>query len=472
MPATSFIDLTGNIYLDAVLGDEKWDVVRLTYSFPSQASYYGGSYAYGEASSGFTAFNTAQKATARAALKLYASVSNLKFSEISETSAQHADIRYARSSMPSTAWAYLPTEDAYGGDVWVGRNSIYTSPKKGNYAFITILHETGHALGLDHPHEGSPAMPASRDSIEYTVMSYRSYKGASVTQGYTNETYGFAQSLMMYDIAAIQHLYGANYRTNNTDTKYTWSPTTGELMINGVGQGAPGSNRIFQTVWDGGGTDTYDFSRYTTGVKVDLDPGAWTITSNAQRARLNASGTKLATGNIANALLYNDDPRSLIENAWGGSGADTIKGNTGANTLKGFAGSDKLYGRSGDDVLVGGSGNDKIYGQSGRDVMYGGDGADIFAFLYLGDSLTAARDSIRDFKHKQDHIDLRSIDANTLAGGNQAFTYIGKSAFTGTAGQLRFSGYELSADVNGDGVADFMVHMTGVTSLVKSDFYL
>ena len=45
----------------------------------------------------------------------------------------------------------------------------------------------------------------------------------------------------------------------------------------GVGQGAPGANRVFMTVWDGGGTDTYDFSSYATGVTADLRPGAWTI---------------------------------------------------------------------------------------------------------------------------------------------------------------------------------------------------
>lgn len=472
MPATTSIDPTGDSSVNALLGDEKWDVGRLTYSFPSAASRYGSFYGSGEASSGFGAFNTAQKAAAKAAIKLYASVADLKFSEISETSTRHADIRYARSSMPKTAWAYFPDDSDSGGDVWVSRSSAYGSPKKGNYAFLTIVHETGHALGLDHPHEGYPPLSTSRDSLECTVMSYRSYRGASVTKGYTNETYGFAQSLMTYDVAAVQHLYGANYGTNSASTKYTWSPTSGELAINGVGQGAAGANRIFQTIWDGGGTDTYDFSSYTTGVKVDLDPGAWTITSDAQRAKLNASGTKLAIGNIANALLYNGDPRSLIENARGGSGADMIKGNAGTNALKGLAGNDILYGRSGNDVLTGDSGNDKIHGQGGRDAMYGSDGADLFIFSSLRDSLPAARDSIRDFKRGQDHVDLRSIDANALAGGNQAFTYIGTTAFTGKAGQLRFSGSELSADVDGDRVADFMVHMTGLTSMAKGDFHL
>src|SRR5215213_2687625 len=191
-------------------------------------------------------------------------------------------------------------------------------------------------------------------------MSYRSYIGASTTRGYMNETWGYAQSLMMLDIAAVQHLYGANYATNSTGTVYRWSATTGEMFIDGVGQGAPGGNRILLTIWDGGGTDTYDFSNYGTNLQVDLRPGGWTTTATAQLAKLRYDGSRLAVGNIANALLYNGDVRSLIENAVGGSGSDTIIGNQAANVLTGNAGNDKLTGAQGNDTLDGGSGTDTV----------------------------------------------------------------------------------------------------------------
>ena len=42
---------------------------------------------------------------------------------------------------------------------------------------------------------------------------------------------------------------------------------------------------------------------------------AWTTTSTAQLARLHYNGSEIADGNIANALLYRGDTRSLIENA-------------------------------------------------------------------------------------------------------------------------------------------------------------
>jgi serralysin len=456
--------------VNALVSGEKWAINRLTFSFPTSSSYYGTSYGSGETQSQFGAFLSAQKTAARAALKLYASVANLSLTEITETESQHADIRFARSALPSTAWAYYPTSDASGGDVWVGKSKTYDAPRKGNYAYLTIVHEIGHALGLEHAHEGN-VMPVSKDSMEYTVMSYRSYVGASLSSGYANETWDYSQSLMMYDIAALQHMYGANYATNSTATKYTWTPT-GKSIINGVLQASAGDNRIFQTVWDGGGTDTYDFTQYTTGIRVDLNPGAWTITSQAQRAQLKWDGSKLAAGNIANALLYHGDLRSIIENAHGGSGSDVIKGNTARNSLQGNAGNDLLYGRDGNDGLSGGSGNDVLVGQKGADTLTGGSGADSFKFSTWSDSTAAAHDTIRDFMRGQDHIDLRSIDANGKLAGDQAFTFIGTGAFTGSMGQLKFKSGTLSADMNGDKVADLVVAVTGLSILAKADFYL
>ena len=103
--------------------------------------------------------------------------------------------------------------------------------------------ELGHALGLKHGHEvyeadppffpARPAMTAAHDSMEFSVMTYRSYVGADLS-GYTNETFGYAQSLMMYDIAALQRMYGADFATNSGDSVYTWNPSTGAFMVNGA----------------------------------------------------------------------------------------------------------------------------------------------------------------------------------------------------------------------------------------------
>ncbi|WP_262299381.1 M10 family metallopeptidase C-terminal domain-containing protein [Microvirga sesbaniae] len=698
MPAVTSVNISGDNSIDGLLGELKWAANSFTYSFPTASSYYGTGYGDGETSTNFGALNTMQQSTVRAALSMYASVANLTFTQISETSTRHADLRFAMSDLPNTAWGYFPATSGEGGDAWFNKSSgSYSNPMKGNYAYLTFLHEIGHTLGLEHPHESG--MPVDLDSIEYTVMSYASFIGASTGTGYVNETWGFAQSLMMYDISAVQQLYGANYTTNSAATVYSWSATTGEMFIDGIGQGPPGGNRILLTVWDGGGTDTYDFSSYSANLKVDLRPGNWTTTSTTQLAGLRYDGSKLAAGSIANALLYQGDTRSLIENAVGGSGSDTIIGNqaanalsgnaggdtltggqgndlldggsgtdtavfTGdrsdyaiswhsdgsieitdlrsgapdgndlvsniewyrfadrlyelaefapssgdqtltaidqtpvdtpsspvvpdplvsdpevtltrradpipvnltlsgtssndklvggvgddtlyggagsdvliggagrdylnggngidsasyanasaavvanltspaanqgeaegdrfssvegligsayadnlvgnsvANTIKGGTGNDGLSGQGGSDVLSGGSGDDILIGGSGRDVLYGGSGADTFVFTSTGQSRGSSIDTIKDFIRRSDHIDLRSIDANAKVAGNQAFSFIGRSEFTGKSGQLKFVNGVVSGDVNGDKVADFQIKVTNLTSLSKGDFYL
>ena len=181
-------------------------------------------------------------------------------------------------------------------------------------------------------------------------MSYRSYIGASTTQGLTNATWSFPTSLMMYDIAALQYMYGANYYNTGHSTVYQWDPNTGQEFINGVAQAAPGGNTIFMTVWDGGGTNTYDFSNYATNLSVNLNPGAWTITSAAQLANLGDG--HIAIGNIANAYLYNNNPASLVQNAVGGAGNDTIIGNAADNKLTGGHGNDFIDGQGGTNTAV------------------------------------------------------------------------------------------------------------------------
>jgi serralysin len=357
MVAITSYSLTGNPYIDGVLGDRKWATTSFTFSFPTSGSYYGSNYGSAENVTNFGALNATQQATVRSALKMYASVVNLSFTEIAETATQHADLRFGLSDTPSTAWAYYPTTAGEGGDAWFNKSSgSYSKPVKGNYAYLTFVHEIGHALGLEHPHEAG--MPADRDSMEYSVMSYRSYVGAELGGGYINETWGYAQSLMLYDIAALQHLYGANYATNSGSTSYSWSATTGEMFINGVGQGAAGGNRILQSVWDGGGQDTYDFSNYATSLTIDLRPGGWSTTSSTQLAKLHWDGSKIAAGNISNSLLYQGNTASLIENARGGSGSDVLSGNQANNSLFGGGGDDRLLGGSGNDTLDGGAGWD------------------------------------------------------------------------------------------------------------------
>ncbi len=354
MTATASVSPSGNPYIDGVISGVRWGVNTLTFSFPTNASYYGTNYGSGENNNGFEALNTVQQSAVRSILDSYSSVANLTFLEVTESATVHGELRYAESDMPSTAWAYYPSTSAVGGDTWFNNSkNWYDSPAKGDYAWLTMLHETGHALGLKHAHESSGAfgaLPADRDSLEYTVMSYRSYVGGSTSSGYTNGSTSYPQTLMMYDIAALQKMYGADFSTNAGDTVYRWNPLTGEMSIDNVGQGAPTGNKVFMTLWDGGGNDTYDFSNYGGGVKVDLTPGGWSTTSTTQLASLGSG--KIAVGTIANALLYNGNTASLIEKVIGGSGNDTIVANVADNEITGGKGNDYIDGGLGIDAAI------------------------------------------------------------------------------------------------------------------------
>jgi Ca2+-binding RTX toxin-like protein len=152
-------------------------------------------------------------------------------------------------------------------------------------------------------------------------------------------------------------------------------------------------------------------------------------------------------------------------------GTFLLLGGSGADVLIGGAGNDQLFGFDGNDVLVGGGGTDQLRG---------GRGIDIFQFNSVVDSPVRAPDMIADFQKGFDIIDLTRIDANSKTPENDAFTFIGNAAFTGTAGQLRSvfdantGQNRVEGDVDGDGVADFaiLVNIPNPQPLVAGDFFL
>ncbi|WP_247990040.1 M10 family metallopeptidase C-terminal domain-containing protein [Bradyrhizobium sp. 186] len=365
MATSVTISKTNNADIDGMLSGYKWSGT-ITYSFPDSPSDYANPYSGGDnepTTAGFASAPSQMQAAINYAIGLILGYTN---ASITYNGTGSADIMIAQSPAANpTSYAYYPGNYAPGGDVWFGTQYDYTQAKLGNYYYTTALHELGHAFGLKHSQEtggvANVAVPSAHDDSEYTVMSYRSYVGGPLT-GYTNEAYGYPQTYMANDILALQTMYGANFTTQSGTTVYTWSATTGQEFINGVGQpadngGAGGSaNRIFETIWDGGGVDTYDLSNYTTNLSINLNPGASSVFSSVQLANL--GNGHYASGNVYNAYLYNNDARSYIDNAIGGTGNDAIVGNAIANTLNGGSGNDTITGGGGNDTIIGGAGTD------------------------------------------------------------------------------------------------------------------
>jgi Ca2+-binding RTX toxin-like protein len=185
------------------------------------------------------------------------------------------------------------------------------------------------------------------------------------------------------------------------------------------------------TVWDGDGNDTYDFSNYTTGVTVNLNPGAYSVTSATQTAYLGDG--HYAHGSVYNAYLYDGDMRSYIENAVGGSGGDTLVGNDVSNRLDGGTGNDTLTGGADNDVFVfrSGYGADIITDYSvGFDILdvSGLTGYDDFASVMAVGAQVGAN-AVLSFSLSLS-LTLQNVFLNTLTSADFSFTGLGDSGGT------------------------------------------
>ncbi|MGG7576387.1 M10 family metallopeptidase C-terminal domain-containing protein [Rhizobium sp. Nf11,1] len=425
--STKSVFSTGDQKVDGLFSGTAWNGT-ITYAFPTTSSSYDYN---GEKDYSFSPISSQQKSLALFFMEQsYGSAANDGFSVEGFTnanfeagSADTATVRFAQSWLPPTAWAYTPDAGEPAGDVWFGTEYAGTEddlrfPRFGNYAGHTLAHELGHALGLKHAHESEvtnpTVVPNAYDSLEYTIMTYHTYVGDSLS-GYKYEHDGAPQTFMMLDIAALQEMYGADYTTNSGDTVYKWNPNQGITYVNGVAAITPAANRIFATIWDGGGIDTYDLSAYTTALKIDLRAGGYSVFSQDQLADLGGGPNNgYARGNIFNALLYQDNVASLIENVKAGSGNDTVMGNEADNTLWGNAGNDTLTGDSGNDTLDGGTGIDKLSG---------GVGDDVYIVDNAGDTVIENANEGTDT--------VRTTLSYTLSANVENLTYTGTTTFVG-----------------------------------------
>ena len=369
----------------------------------------------------FEVMTNRQREAVNSVLASIEAVADVRFVEISAVS--DADISFGMADLnpffPSTSgitYNYSAgfSQFGYFTDSYVFFTTDipeidFSNADPDTFAYMVILHEIGHALGLEHPFEGDVILDADLDTTRHTVMSY---------------TDGFDQSqdprtMMPLDIQALQYLYGANTSTNSGDTVYDLSAyDTGSI----------------QTIWDAGGEDTVDLSGLTrqgprgdSGLRehmVDLregfDVGAKIYTSggmilehvigsdfvdhiigNSLSNTINAggaadyvnagSGDDSVFGEDGDDTLINPDGSALLN---GGDGFDTLIAGNGNSTLLGGANADRLIGGRGADELNGGSGNDVIVGDlstyffgddvliggGGSDLMMGGQGADTFVF--------------------------------------------------------------------------------------------
>jgi serralysin len=462
--------------------------------YASQSQLFAVPYVYPNASNtglvgrseyfGFAPFSAAQQAATRQAIQLWDDLIKVTFVE--KANATQADITYGNlTNAPTTqAYAYLPYN--YGGnsaglqgDVWVSLSQASNLQlDNGYYGLATLIHETGHALGLQHPGKYNAAPGVSityvanaeyyQDTRMYSQMSYfnAEFSGGGHID-WNRLTWVYGQTPLLHDIATIQAMYGADPTTRVGDTVYGFNSTAGNAVYDFAVNGMP-----VISIYDAGGVDTLDFSGWNTGSEIDLNPGAFSSGGGSGYVPLDVMKAKgLLSANYTQAqydalrLKYNamdgmlKDNISIaynttIENAIGGDGNDTIFGNSVGNTLEGRAGNDVLNGRAGDDTLNGGLGADTMTGGLGNDFYLVDDSGD--TTIELADEGTDKVSSSISYT-LTDHVEHLILTGTARSGTGNALD----NTLTGNAQSNQLNGGAGNDRlIGGDGV-DFMTGGAG-----------
>jgi len=422
------------------------------FSFMTAQDYLSTDYSFidghpqstGDFLTAFTPFTEAQKRAVREIFSILESFLNLRFVEVGSTEVG-PNIRFGSTAQSTSGGVSIRDSSFLQGLGWMtGINDILISTQNqvtlpGSYGYATLIHEIGHALGLKHPHEAEPGQPALLQEEVTRAISVMSYEDSPAQPGV------FGRTPLLLEVRALQDLYGvrtAAYGSNPLTahfgkTDYLFVPTDGAVQqfdLTTIGRGE------IRAVWDGGGEDTFDASRYTNErVEIRLEPG-----------ELSSIGRQL---NIAVAF------GSEIENAKGGGGDDLLIGSHGRN---------KLYGNGGKDTLLGGNEVDELHGGSDDDVLDGGEGADLY-FYEPNDGEDRIVDSDSTGRIRVGNAELAGgkgtpekylwVDAQSSV----SYRYIPSGAQAGSKGRLVISGQALGGTGNQITIENYTRSALGVT---------
>ena len=312
--------------------------------------------------------------------------------------------------------------------------------KIGSFVYHTFIHELGHSLGLFHIWEYIlNEKHKVLDSIKYSVMSYKCPDIKDADFGGL-----YPMTFMLVDILLLQYLYGENMTTRLENNTYGFHSNTGRAAysLNNI------EDKLVSCIWDSGGIDTLDFSLYTVNQVINLNEGCF---SDIGGLRSNIS------------IAY----KTIIENAIGGKGDDTLIGNPFDNNLIGGDGNDLFYGGDGNDLFYGGSGNDVIYGELGNDVLYGDDGDDMLIDYYGANMLNGGKGN--------DRICVASMDRglpgrNIILGGegdDEIYLGTGTHRITGGQGNDTFNFFCYEGVESNSSIWDFEKNKDKITLITR-----
>lgn len=291
------------------------NAVSITYGFLRSIPSTGA-----EGGIGFGAFDATQQAAVRGVLFKLAQQTGINFVEADGGSAQ---MRFGINQQSNTrGYSFIPDEfksDAKAGDVWLDVETAALL-RPGQEGYYVLLHEIGHALGLQHPLSQS-------DTTGATVLldKFVSYSNTIMMDGGQPALPGVWPAWFgALDMQALQYLYGRKSVATG-DSRYTM----GDVIEAG------GALAILDT----GGINIIDASGTQCGASLDIRPG-----------RLSSMGTSLDGTPLVNniSICVGTTMTGAIGTGWD----DLIVGNELNNRLMGNGGNDIIDGQGGTDVGV------------------------------------------------------------------------------------------------------------------------
>ena len=321
------------------------------------------------------------------------------------------------------------------------------------YMLQTYMHEIGHALGLGHAgdYNGSAVWGTDNDydndSWSATIMSY-------FDQGdnpFDPSDHAYLATIMPADLIAIQNLYGmgAGYEAGNT----VWGPggnhsgTYFQMLLNIWGGVIPANPLVYAgnsfafMVYDTGGIDTLNFSAFAQNQNINLN----------HLVRSDIGGV------IGNVVIARD---TVIENAVGGSGDDTLSGNSTHNLLDGGAGNDRLIASGGgNDTLRGGLGTDLAVLSVASTAITVNGSAENLRIVFAGGSIMAS--GVESFQFTDQTLTLAQLVARAVPTGPTT----GNDVLTGTEGNDVIDALAGNDFVEGLGGNDVLVGRAGNDTL-------
>lgn len=302
-----------------------WDFKNLTYSFKDTRLPYE----LDEDFQGSYSPSNAMKIATNKILDYVETILDLNFTYT--TGIGDIVFSYKQMQDPNTiGYTYLPGTHAKNaaGDVYISASFSDADFEVGGLGYSTLVHELGHALGLQHPY-GSGYYPGV--DIYDTVMSYNNYQTYDNFNNHSVDLSSFI-TYQSADILALQSIYG-----ENTETKDNFYDFESMLLTSKIdGLTGPIEDSLY-TLEDRGGIDTISLQNIHSSYDqyIDINPTKESI---------------ISINDIHNYVTITAD--TTVENVIGSTSDDKIILNQANNIVDGLSGFDSIYIDTKADVRV------------------------------------------------------------------------------------------------------------------------